>query len=146
MSPGTVVVFVAFFAGILLVVMALMVWQHANRHPSYQPLEYVVEHAVQHISDRLGEDTKLARHDIRRILEYEVHYLQGLAQENRRNPIEAIAGGHDDSIRWIAAEIQSKHDAAYSLEDIATVLSLEADYLMAIGAVGEPVEMQGDEE
>lgn len=145
MSPGSVVVFIAFFAGILLVVMALMVWQHANRHPSYQPLEYVVEHAVRHISDRLGDDVKLARHDIRRILEYEVHYLQGLAQENRRNPIEAIAGGHDDSIRWIAAEIQSKHDVAYSPEDIAAVLSLEADYLMAIGAVGDPVDMQGDE-
>lgn len=146
MSTGAIVLFVAFLAGILLVVMALMVWQHANRNPSYQPLEYVVEHAVGHISDRLDEGTKLNRHDIRRILEYEVHYLQGLAQENRRNPIEAVAGGHDDSIRWIAAEIESKHGAAYSHEDIAAVLSLEADYLMAIGAIGEPVDMQGDEE
>ena len=147
MSPGAIVLFVALLAGVLLVIMALMVWQHANRNPSYQPLEYVVEHAVRHISDRLGDEgTKLNRHDIRRILEYEVYYLQGLAQENRRNPIEAVAGGHDESIRWIAAEIESKHDVAYSQEDIAAVLSLEADYLMAIGAVGEPVDMQGDEE
>ncbi len=146
MSSGAVVLFVALLAGVLLVIMALMVWQHANRNPSYQPLEYVVEHAVRHISDRLGEETKLKHHDIRRILEYEVYYLQGLAQENRRNPIEAVAGGHDDSIRWVATEIESKHDVAYSHEDIAAVLGLEADYLMAIGAVGEQVDMQGDEE
>lgn len=146
MSPGAIVLFVALLAGVLLVIMALMVWQHANRNPSYQPLEYVVEHAVHHILDRLGDDTKLNRHDIRRILEYEVYYLQGLAQEDRRNPIEAVAGGHDDSIRWIASEIQSKHDIAYSPDDIATVLSLEADYLMAIGAVGDPIETQGEEE
>ena len=146
MSPGAIVFFVAFFAGILLIILALLVWQQARAKPSYQPLEYVVEHAVRHVADRLPQGTDLTRADIRRILDYEVHYLQGLAQEDRRNPIEAVAGGHDQSIRWIASEIQSKHDIAYSFDDIATVLGLEADYLMAIGAVGDPVETQGEEE
>lgn len=146
MSPGAIVLFVAFFAGILLVILALMVWQQARVNPTYQPLEYVVEHAISHISGRLPPESKLSRADIRRILEYEIHYMQRLAQENRRNPIEAVAGGHDESIRWISSEIQSRHDVTYSFEDIATVLALEADYLMAIGAVGDPVETQGEEE
>lgn len=145
-SPGSVVLFVALLAGVLLIVMALMVWQHARSNPTYQPLEYVVEHAVRHISERLPEDSGLTRADIRRILDYEIHYLQGLAQDDRRNPIEAVAGGHDASIRWIAGEIQERHGVTYSFEDIAAVLELEADYLVAIGAVGDPVETQGEEQ
>lgn len=145
MSSAEIIAFVALLVGVLLVIMALMVWQQAKGQPSYQPLEYVVEDAVKHIQAGLSDDSPLSRSDIRRILEWEVFYLQGLAQEDRRNPVETVAGGHQASVEYIASEIEEKHGVSYAHEDIEDVLRLEADYLMAIGAVGEPVET-GDEE
>lgn len=145
MSPATVVAFVALLVGLLLVIVALMVWQEARRRPSYEPLEYVVEDAVKHIQEGLPDGSTLTRSDIRRILEWEVFYLQGLAQEDRRNPVETVAGGHQASIEYIASEIEEKHGVSYPHEEIEDVLGLEADYLMAIGAVGDPVETGDDE-
>ena len=143
MSGVEVLTFVTLLVGVLLVIFAMMVWQEARRRPTYEPLEYVVNDAVKHIADRLPADTSLKNADIRRILEWEVFYLQGLAQENRRNPVETVAGGHEQSIEYISDQIRTKHGVSYSHEEIADVLRLEADYLVAIGAVGEPV---GEEE
>ena len=145
MSPAAVVGFVALLVGVFLLVVALVVWQQAIRRPSYDPLEYVIDDAIKHVQAGLGNDVSLGRADIRRILEYEVYYLQGLAQDDRKNPVETVAGGHEASIEYISSEIEAKHGVAYSQENIAEVLRLEADYLMAIGAVGEPVDMGEDE-
>ena len=149
MSPPVIVAFVALLVGLLLVIVAMLVWQEAKRRPSYEPLEYVVEDAVKHVHDRLPDDVELTKADVRRILEWEVFYLQGLAQENRRNPVETVAGGHEASVEYITAQIEAKHGVSYPHVDIEAVLRLEADYLMAIGAVGDPIDStrdSGDEE
>lgn len=143
MSSIQVFTFIALLVGVLLVIIALMVWQEAKRRPSYEPLEYIVNDAVKHISERLPEDAEVNRADIRRILEWEVFYLQGLAQDDRKNPVETVAGGHEASIEYIANQIHTKHGVSYPQSDIEEVLRLEADYLMAIGAIGDPV---GEEE
>lgn len=145
MSPGAIVAFVGLLVGVLLLIVALVVWQEARRRPSYEPLEYVVEDAVKHIEARLPQGTSLTKSDIRRVLEWEVFYLQGLAQDDRKNPVETVAGGHQASVEYIAGQIRAKHGTSYPQEDIENVLRLEADYLMAIGAVGEPVDL-GEEE
>ena len=145
MSSVAVVGFVALLVGVFLVIVALIVWQEAKRRPSYEPLEYVVEDAVRHVHAGIPEDSTLTKADVRRVLEYEVFYLQGLAQENRRNPVETVAGGHEASVEYISTQIEAKHGFAYPREDIEEVLRLEADYLMAIGAVGEPVDLGEDE-
>ena len=67
-------------------------------------------------------------------------YLQGLAQEDRKNPVETIAGGHEASIEYISEQIATKHGVSYSHDDVEDVLRLEADYLYRIGAVGERVD------
>ncbi len=139
MSSIQVFTFIALLVGVLLVIIALMVWQEAKRRPSYEPLEYIVNDAVKHISERLPEDAEVNRADIRRILEWEVFYLQGLAQDDRKNPVETVAGGHEASIEYIANQIHTKHGVSYPQSDIEEVLRLEADYLMAIGAIGDPV-------
>ena len=142
---ASVLALVVLLVGVFLVILALVVWQEARRRPSYEPLEYVVEDAVKHVEAGLqaeGSD-RLRRPDIRRILEWEVFYLQGLAQEDRKNPVETVAGGHEASVDYIADQIHSQHGVSYSHEEIEEVLRLEADYLVAIGAVGEPV---GEEE
>lgn len=145
MSPAAVVSFVALLVGVFLLIIALAVWQEAKRRPSYEPLEYVVEDAVKHAHAGLPKESTLTRADVRRILEWEVYYLQGLAQDRRSDPVETVAGGHDASVEYIAGQIQAKHGVSYSRGDIEEVLRLEADYLMAIGAVGERVEL-GEEE
>ncbi len=145
MSPAAIIAFVGLLLGVLLLIVALMVWQEARRRPSYEPLEYVVEDAVKHVQQGLAEQVQLSRADIRRILEWEVFYLQGLAQEDRSNPVETVAGGHQASVEYIAGEIEERHGVSYPLEDIEEVLRLEADYLAAIGAIGEPVDMGDDE-
>jgi hypothetical protein len=145
---ASVLALIALLAGVLLVIMALVVWQEARRRPSYDPLEYVVEDAVKHVETGLqseGND-RLNRGDIRRILEWEVFYLQGLAQDDRKNPVETIAGGHDASIEYISDQIASKHGVSYSHDDVENVLRLEADYLYRIGAVGEMVDPDGGED
>jgi len=139
MSSLEIFTFVALLAGVLLVIVAMMVWQEAKRRPSYEPLEYVVNDAVKHVAERLPEDSGLKNSDIRRILEWEVFYLQGLAQERRANPVDTVAGGHEMSVEYIADQILTKHGVSYSRDDVAAVLRLEADYLVAIGAVGDPV-------
>lgn len=143
MSSIEILTFVAILVGVLLVIVAMLVWQEAKRRPSYEPLEYVVNDAIKHISERLPNDSSLRNADVRRILEWEVFYLQGLAQKDRRNPVETVAGGHELSIDYIADQIRTRHGVSYPQEEIAEVLRLEADYLVAIGAVGEPV---GEEE
>ena len=145
MSPAAVVSFVALLVGVFLLIIALVVWQEAKRRPSYEPLEYVVEDAVKHAHAGLPKESTLTRADVRRILEWEVYYLQGLAQDRRSDPVETVAGGHEASVGYIAGQIQAKHGVSYSRGDIEEVLRLEADYLMAIGAVGERVEL-GEEE
>ena len=143
MSGVEVFTFIALLVGVLLVIVALLVWQEARRRPSYEPLEYVVNDAVKHVTERLPEDLGLRSGDVRRILEWEVFYLQGLAQDDRSNPVETVAGGHEASVEYIADQIRSEHGVSYSHEQITEVLRLEADYLVAIGAVGDPV---GEEE
>lgn len=143
MSSLEVFTFVALLIGVLLVIVALMVWQEARRRPSYEPLEYVINDAVKHIEERLPAASGLRVADIRRIIEWEVFYLQGLAQDDRKNPVETVAGGHELSVDYIADQIHTKHGVTYSHDQIEEVLRLEADYLVAIGAVGEPV---GEEE
>lgn len=143
MSSVQIFTFVALLVGVFLVIVALMVWQEAKRRPSYEPLEYVVNDAVKHISERMPAGSEINRGDIRRILEWEVFYLQGLAQEKRSNPVETVAGGHEASVEYIADQIHTKHGVSYPQSEIEEVLRLEADYLVAIGAVGDPV---GEEE
>lgn len=145
MSPAAVVSFVALLVGVFLLIVALVIWQEAKRRPSYEPLEYVVEDAVKHAHAGLPKESSLTRADVRRILEWEVFYLQGLAQDRRSDPVETVAGGHDASVEYIAGQIQAKHGVSYPRVDIEEVLRLEADYLMSIGAVGERVEL-GEEE
>ena len=145
---ASVLALVALLVGVFLVIIALVVWQEARRRPSYEPLEYVIEDAVKHVEAGLqseGND-RLSRGDIRRILEWEVFYLQGLAQDDRKNPVETIAGGHETSIEYISEQIATKHGVSYSHADVEGVLRLEADYLYRIGAVGERVDPDGGED
>lgn len=144
MSGPSVVVLAALLVAIFLAVVGALVWQEAKRRPGRAEPAYVVDEAVRFIASRLPEDVKgrLRGGGIKRIVEWEVFYLQGLAQKRRHNPVETVAGGSDASIDYIVDRIAVVNGATYDRSDVAEVLRLEAEYLMSIGAVGEPVDLQ----
>ena len=148
MSGLALIVFVGLLVGLFLVIAALVVWQESTRRPGYEPLTYVIEDAVKHVEAGLAAEGKtgLKRTDIRRIIEWEVFYLQGLGQKNRKNPVETVAGGHEASVKYIVDQIEEKHGVAYASDEVADVLRYEADYLTRIGAVGEAVDPDGGEQ
>ncbi len=145
MTGLTLIVFIGLLVGLFLLIAALVVWQESTRRPGYEPLTYVIEDAVKHIEAGLTAEGKtgLKRTDIRRIIEWEVFYLQGLGQEDRKNPVETVAGGHESSVEFIVGQIEEKHGVTYTSGDVADVLRYEADYLTRIGAVGEAVDPDG---
>ncbi|MDH4116267.1 MAG: hypothetical protein OEX04_03230 [Acidimicrobiia bacterium] len=142
MSPTTVVTLVAVLAAVFLAVTAAMLWQEAKRRSFDEGVVYVVDDAVDFIHARL-ESIDLRRSDVKRIIEYEVFYLQGLAQERRANPVDVVAGGAEAAVEYIAARIAETHGVSYPLDGIREVLGHEAAYLRSIGAVGDPVKDDG---
>lgn len=142
MSPGSQVALVGFLVAVLLAVLALLAWQQAQRRAVAAPVVYGVEDAVAFVVARLERPVaeRLRTDGVRRILEWEVFYLQGLAQPDRHRPVETVAGGAAEAVSYIADRIAARHGVTYSPADIAEVLRLEAEYLVSIGAVGEPVD------
>lgn len=113
-----------------------MLLQERRRSIDDGVVVYGVDDAVVYIWERLPEDLigVVDRSDVRRILEWEMLYLQ---QPSKRDG-PAIVGGLD-----AAAFVQQRaYDTGhpYEPEPIFTVLDLQSDYLRAIGAVGGPVE------
>lgn len=144
MSRTGAVVLGGFLLALFLGIVALMVWQEARRRPRKAERVYGVEEAIRFISGRLAPDVRqrLSGGGVRRVIEWEVFYLQGLAQKSRRNPVEAVAGGSEGSIDYITERIRNVNGVTYDRADVAEVLRLEADYLVSIGAVGEAVDPQ----
>lgn len=137
MSP---LVLGALLIAVLLVLAAAMVWQEAVKRPGEQPLTYVLEDAVSFVDAGFGEASTLSRDDIRRILEWEVIYLQGVSPRHG-GPLQPVrVGGSDDAVRFISRQITRRTGPRYSEEAIAAVLEGEAEYLASIGALGAPVE------
>lgn len=137
MSP---LVLGALLIAVLLGIAAAMVWQEAVKRPTDQPLTYVLEDAVSFVHADFGTDSPLSRDDIRRILEWEVIYLQGVSPRSS-GPLQPVrVGGSDDAVRFISRQIARRSGPRYSDEVIAAVLEGEARYLASIGALGSPVE------
>ena len=140
MSP---LVLGALLVAVLLAVAAAMVWQEAVRRPVDEPVTYVLEDAVRFIHARFGPGSQLARDDVRRILEWEVIYLQGVSPKHS-GPLQPVrVGGSDDAVQFIMTQITRRSGPRYSEEAIRAVLGGEAEYLATIGALGSAVEGDG---
>lgn len=148
MSPAGAVALGALLFALLLLIVGLLVWQEARRRPGSEGPAYVVEEAVGFIAARLPADSRrrLGTAGVKRIIEWEIFQLQGLAQDRRRDPVETVAGGSGATIDYILDRIAQVHGATYDRDDVAEVLRLETEYLRSIGAVGDPVETDGEPE
>jgi len=120
-----IAVMVVFGVGLLL----------QERRPSEVAIVYSVEDALDFIWDRLSDTTRkvISKGDVRRILEWEMHYLQ--RPDHREGA--AIVGGVDAAA--YAQEKAIEQGIGYEPEVIFEVLGLQAEYLAELGAVGKRV-------
>ncbi len=141
MTGPTLIVFVGGLAAIFLFIVAALMWQEARSRTLDEGPVYVIEDAVTFVVERLepGVRARLDRSDVLRILEWEIYYLQGLAQKRRSNPVETVAGGEVGAVEYITREIAETNKVTYDSIDVAAVLAVEADYLASIGAIGAQV-------
>ena len=132
----------ALLFALLLAIVGSLVWQEAKKRPAGEPATYVVEDAARFIFPLLGDSAmeRLDLDDVRRILEWEVLYLQG-AGSGRVGSLGTarVAGGSDEAVGFIASRLQVDGVPRYTEEDIREVLGHETEYLVEIGAVGGPV-------
>ena len=100
MSGSTLILFVGGLAAVFLFIVAALMWQEAKARTFDEGPVYVIEDAATFILQKLEtlEGPPLDRSDVVRILEWEIYYLQGLAQERRSTPVETIAGGIDTAV------------------------------------------------
>lgn len=117
-----------------------MLWQERRRVPEPSgAVVYSVEDSIDFVWDRLGEEQRsmIGRSDVRRILEWEMHYLQGARPAGATPVVGSVEAA--EHIQRMAYE----QGHAYEPASIFAVLDLQAEYLAAIGAVGGAVEGDG---
>lgn len=98
---------------------------------------YSVEDSIDYVTPRLSPEVaaNIKRSDVRRILEWEVRYLQDPALHRDGEPI--VAGGLP-SAEFAQARL-AQMGYPYDGPEIIEVLDLRAEYLREIGAVGAPL-------
>lgn len=142
MSGPTLVVFVGFLAALLIGMVALLVWQEGKKRSFETHPAFVVDDVLAYVADRLDPEVhqRLESEGVERIVNWELRYLQRDGGEG------AVAGGTSQSVAYICDRIAQFHGVFYSPADVGAVLALEAEYLMTVGAIGDPVVAEGDGE
>jgi hypothetical protein len=128
-----------FFAVLMAVVIAFgvaMFWQESKRIKQPHAV-YGVEDSIEFIWLAFGDAAHgLKKSDVRRILEWEMHYLQ---QPHLWESEDAPVFGGRAAAEYVQAQSLA---AGYSYEpdQIFAVFDMQTVYLEAIGAVGDPVD------
>lgn len=149
MTPTDAVVLGAVLFAVLCGIVGALVWQEAQRHPEKTIRTYVIDDAIRFVMGRLDPEVanRIGVAGVRRVLEWELHQLQGLAQRQRWRPVETVAGGTDATLDYIVGQISQVNGVTYDRADVAEVLAFETEYLQSIGAIAEPVEPdEGEQE
>ena len=98
---------------------------------------YGVDDSIEWIWEGLAGDRHgLTKADIRRILEWEMFYLQ--QPDLWQNDGHPVVGGEAAAAYAQEKSLESGH--VYEPDQIFAVLDLQASYLQAIGAIGEPAD------
>jgi hypothetical protein len=130
----------ALLFGVLLVVVAVMVWEATRRSPVTEYAEYLIPEAAAFVFARLSDRAvaSLDPETVRRILEWNLEYTQVVAP---RAGAPAIIGS-GDGLEFV---LQRAAGSGLAVDpfDVAEVMTIETDYLLEIGAVGTEV---GNEE
>ena len=111
-----------------------LLWQERRRPPQpQQAVVYGADDAEAYVWERLPDHLRaqMRRSDVRRILEWELHYLQ---QPKLRR--DAAVVGSTEAARYVQ-ERAFEVGYSYEPEPIFAVLDLQAAYLAEIGAVAD---------
>lgn len=127
------------FVVLMIVVLAFGVgvfWQESKR--MQQPAAiYGVDDSVEWVWEGLGDERLgLTKGDVRRILEWEMYYLQ--QPDLWTGPGPPVVGGTDSAAFAQERALEMGH--SYEPRQIFAVLDLQASYLQAIGAIGDAVD------
>jgi len=124
--------------GLLLVIGLAFAWQERARIPDRARV-YGVEDSIVFVSNGLTGSARdhLDRHDVRRILEWSVRYLQD--PRVRDEPDAPVEFAGVDMRSYVQRNTVSA-GRVYEEESILQVLDLQAAYLDAIDAFGDPAE------
>ncbi|OFW67106.1 MAG: hypothetical protein A2Z12_03465 [Actinobacteria bacterium RBG_16_68_21] len=128
----------AILTALFLVIVAVMVWQSARRSSVDEPAAYFLDDAAAFVWERLSVQARdrVSPTDVRSLLEGGIHYHQVVApRDEHRRPVV----GSGDAIEYLMERAAA---AGRPIEpiDIAEVIAAETEYLLAIGAIGSPVE------
>lgn len=132
MNPSLVLLIVL---GVVFVVVAFaFAWQE-RRSRAEDVSIYSVEDSIAFVVERLSPETavNVKPKDVRRILEWEVRYLQDPAVRDQE---EAVIAGGLPSAEY-AQEALITMGYPYDGPEIIEVLDLRSQYLASIGAIGE---------
>lgn len=126
------------FLGVLVVILIVlgvgMLYQERRSTTSDGTIIYGVDESIEFVWERLAPEARegLRRDDVRRILEWEMHYLQ---RPSERHGSAAIVAGVDAAT--YAQERAWEAGYSYEPELVLAVMDLQGEYLLAIGAVGD---------
>lgn len=116
-----------------------MFWKESRRM-QYPEAIYGVEDSIEFVWETLGEEKLgLKKSDVRRILEWEMHYLQQPHLWEEEEGIPIIGG---EAAARYTQEAAFEAGYAYEPNQIFAVMDAQAAYLLAIGAVGDAVEQE----
>ncbi len=135
MPLGTPWVLGGVLAGVFLLLVAVMLWQEAKARARPADPVWGIEDASDFVVGRLAETprSRLGRDGVRRIIEWQVYFLQMLARRDRDVPI--VVGTTDGTVEYILGEVERQGHPMAS-EDVQAVLELVGEYLVEIGVVG----------
>lgn len=122
---------------VLLVLVGLaFMWQGSIRTPG-GPVAYGVEESIRYITPRLADSTRevIGHKSVRRILEWEMSYLQDQTSSNPDQPV--VLGG--EAIVAYVLEKTARQGYQYDPNIVAEVMQLQAEYMQSIGAIDRPV-------
>ncbi|NND03937.1 MAG: hypothetical protein HKN91_14240 [Acidimicrobiia bacterium] len=122
--------------GVLFVAVAVaFAWQE-NRAEEEDVTIYSVEDSIAFVYDNLSEPHKsnLKKLDVRRILEWEVRWLQ---DPGVHGDAPVVAGGLPSA--EFAQDSLARQGYVYDGPEIIEILDLRAEYLATIGAIGDPL-------
>ena len=127
----------ALLLGVLLLVVAIFVWQGVSRSPVTDYAEYIVPEAAEFVFARLSDRALagLAVEDVRRLLEWNLDYAGVIAPRAGGEPPVVGSG---DGLEYVLEQAAAAGVAVEPF-DVAEVLGLETEYLLEIGAVGPPL-------
>ncbi len=122
---------------LLIVIGLAFYWQGSIQLPG-AGVAYGVEDSIKYITQRLEPETRavVGEKSVRRILEWEMKFVQDQLDSD---PEQVVVIGGESATRYVLDQLIGQ-GFEYEPGIVNEVLGLQAEYMVSIGAVAEPVD------